>query len=280
MKPDPWRPWITQTTLSRMRKKSLRERRRRMTRWRRKNLELPNGVAWMAACKSNIAARIWPSMLLITTQRFQGSNWSINSVPTQNSRIPSPHLWVQNSHRLPTVEMWSTRNSNPPALASIPPHSPFRQAVGGLPPSPPTASSVLRRVTLSSSTWTPPHPSNSSTENLHDQNAPVVASLPLTTIPHPLCITWNVQGDKAPRELACTHRKEECAHLCSFCSKQDHHALSWECCQQSGHWRFYSCCTLFFSSICRFLPFCYSALTFSLFTSCSFCNFWPSFSSL
>jgi hypothetical protein len=50
-----------------------------------------------------------------------------------------------------------------------------------------------------------------------------------------LCINWNVRGDKAPREFACTHRKEERAHLCSFCGKQGHYALAWVCRQQNGH---------------------------------------------
>ena len=49
-----------------------------------------------------------------------------------------------------------------------------------------------------------------------------------------LCINWNVRGDKAPQEFACTHRKDEHAHLCSFCSKQGHYALSWECHQPTS----------------------------------------------
>ena len=41
----------------------------------------------------------------------------------------------------------------------------------------------------------------------------------------PLCILWNVRGNRSN----CSHPKDERAHMCSFCGSKDHHALSWVC---------------------------------------------------
>ncbi|KIM41794.1 hypothetical protein M413DRAFT_71105 [Hebeloma cylindrosporum] len=49
----------------------------------------------------------------------------------------------------------------------------------------------------------------------------------------PICVLWNVRGDRPAQNFACTHSKEERAHLCSFCGSKSHHALSWTCRSQA-----------------------------------------------
>ncbi|EDR10350.1 uncharacterized protein LACBIDRAFT_317149 [Laccaria bicolor S238N-H82] len=48
-----------------------------------------------------------------------------------------------------------------------------------------------------------------------------------------ICINWNVRGTDAAPQCASLH-KDECLHVCSFCSSKGHHALSWTCCTESS----------------------------------------------
>jgi hypothetical protein len=45
-----------------------------------------------------------------------------------------------------------------------------------------------------------------------------------------ICINWNLRGDRGgPQVPACSHSKDERAHVCSFCGSKAHYALSWTC---------------------------------------------------